>query len=166
MSGIEPGDRRLDRAPSERYGAVSGDGRPNAGRSSLRGPLLRSATVAVVGAVLLILIGGVFASEAGLLFVAGGMGAAVGLVLARAAVPGPDGGPALTRRATTWLAVSLAIGSIAVGAVGTWLFGRTEGGTLGVIDYLWTTFGLLVPAEAAVAALAAWWGAGAGPVQG
>jgi hypothetical protein len=33
------------------------------------------------------------------------------------------------------------------------------------VDYLFETFGPFVPAEALLAALAAWWGAGIGPVQ-
>ena len=50
-------------------------------------------------------------------------------------------------------------------AVATGSYARGEGGTLGLVDYLLTTFGPFVPGEAVIAALAAWWGANAGPVQ-
>ena len=52
-----------------------------------------------------------------------------------------------------------------IAALLTWLYARQEGGTLGLLDYLWTTFGLLIPGELAAAAVTAWWGASAGPVQ-
>ena len=46
-----------------------------------------------------------------------------------------------------------------------WAYALGEGGTLGLLDYLLQTFGPFVPAEAVIAAVTAWWGAGAGPVQ-
>lgn len=92
------------------------------------------------------------------------MGAAVGLVIARAAVPGDAARPT-SRRTVVWIAIALAIGAVALGDVGLWLFARQEGGSLGPLDYLWTTFGPFVPGDAVAAGLTAWWGAGAGPVQ-
>ena len=49
--------------------------------------------------------------------------------------------------------------------LGIWAYGLGEGGTLGLVDYLSTAFGLFVPGVALVAAAAAAWGAGSGPVQ-
>ena len=129
------------------------------------GPLARASLVAIVGAVLLFVVGAILASTAGLLFVAGLTGAGIGLVLARARVPG-DGGPgALSQRAVTWLAIGLAVGSVVVAAGATWLYALREGGVLGPIDYLLTVFGPFVPGELLLAALTAAWGAGAGPIE-
>jgi hypothetical protein len=128
-------------------------------------PLLKAIAAGLVGAVLLFAIGAIFSSTAGLLFVAGLAGGSVGLLLARAAVPGEAAGPALSRRSATWLAAGLAVTAVAGGAIATWLFARGEGGTLGLVDYLLETFGLVIPGEIAIAALGAIWGAGAGPVE-
>lgn len=118
----------------------------------------------MAGAIALVVVGGVFASTFGLLLISGVSGAAIGLVLARAAVP-DDAARPTARRAVLWIALALALGAVIVGDVGLWLFARQEGGTLEPLDYLWTTFGPFVPGDAVAATLAAWWGAGAGPVQ-
>ena len=174
MAGSEPGDRnrapaeprgrRLAEAPSARYAAGGQAGAPDASRSALPGPLVRAGLIAAAGAIALVLVGGIFASTFGLLFVSGVMGAAIGLVIARAGVPDNAARPT-PRRTVLWIAIALAIGAVALGDVGLWLVARQEGGTLGPLDYLWTTFGPFLPGDAIVAALTAWWGASAGPVQ-
>jgi hypothetical protein len=156
--------RRLDQAPSARY-ATPGGGAASTGRGSLVGPLAQAGIVAAAGAGLLFLVGAVVASTAGLVFVSGVMGAAIGLLLARATVSPDERAPALTRRAVMWLAIGMAAGAVVVADVATWLNARGEGGTLGLLDYLWETFGLFVPGELFMAALGAVWGASAGPVQ-
>jgi hypothetical protein len=173
MAGTEPGERgapgvegakgRLERPPSDRY--------VNAGSaSSTRGtpllPVVKAALAALLGAVGLFAVGAVFASTAGLLFVAGLIGATVGLLLARAAVPGDAAAPALTRGRVTWLAVAVSLGAIVVGALATWLYALGEGGTLGFVDYQLETFGPFILGEVIIATLAAAWGASAGPVEG
>lgn len=173
MAGSEPGEsrgpgggesRRLAEAPSARYGSPAEDDlRP--GPPSLVGPLAKASIVAVVGAAVLIVVGAILASTAGLLFVSGITGVGIGLVLARARVPGDDGEVALSPRAVTWLAIGLAIASVVIAAIGTWLIARQEGGVLGPIDYLLTTFGPFVPGELLIAGLTAAWGAGAGPIE-
>jgi hypothetical protein len=176
MAGSEPGEskrpsgdgsRRLAEAPSARYGPAGGGPRsePRTGSPSAVGPLARASIVAIAGAVVLLLVGAILASTAGLLFVAGLMGAGVGLVLARARVPDADGKAPLSPRAVTWLAIGLALASVVVAAIGTWLYALDEGGVLGPIDYLLTTFGPFVPGELVIAALTAAWGAGAGPIE-
>lgn len=163
--------RRLDRPPSDRYrgtgpNAGSGDeaGSGAAAPSALPGPLARALVVGVAGAIVLVALGAVLASTAGLLFAAGATGGAIGLVLARAAVP-RDGGRPVARRTVGWLAVGIAIGAVAVAAFATWLIAQREGGTLGLLDYLVETFGLFIPGEAVLAAGAAAWGASSGPIQ-
>lgn len=175
---MEPGDRvtpgeertrrQLERPPSERYapvGSGSGDG-PAAGTTgpALVGPLLLATLVGAGGAGVLVLVGAIFASTVGLLFISGAIGAAVGLILARAAVPA-EGARPMTRRTVTVLALVLTLAAIVGAAVVTWLYARSEGGTLGLLDYLLTTFGPFVPGELIIGAVAASWGANAGPVQ-
>ena len=183
MAGTDPGERSapgeapprrvLDRAPSERYtgGAPAGTppGRGNASdggssRSALTGPLLRAVVLAALGSASLVLISTVLASTVGLLFISAGMGAAVGLVLARAAVPASGERP-LARRPVGWLAVALTLAAIVAAFVATWIYARSQGGVLELLDYLFTTFGLFVPGQLVIGSVAAAWGANAGPVQ-
>jgi hypothetical protein len=126
--------------------------------------LVRAAIVAVLGALAMLGVGGVVAYPFGLPFVAGLMGAGIGLLAARAAIPS-DGAAPVARRTVIRAAVALALGGVALGDAGLWLFAHSEGGVLGPFDYLWETFGLFVPGVALVAAVTAWWGATAGPVQ-
>ena len=172
-AGGAPDSRRLAEPPSARYdrrdraaeaaagtaaGALAGSG------SALAGPLARAAVVAVAGALLLTIVGAILASTAGLLFVAGVIGAAVGLVLSRAAVPAGLALP-VARKTVARIAIGLSLAAVVLSAIATWAYARGEGGTLGLVDYLLTTFGPFVPAEAVLAAVTAWWGASTGPVQ-
>ncbi len=179
MAAMEPGERRdpesaggsrrLERAPGERYASSGSTGTGMGGggaRAALVSPLLKSIVVAILGAAALFAVGAVFASTAGLLFVAGLAGGATGLLLARATVPGPAATAALPRRRVTWLAVGVALAMILGGALLTWLYALGEGGTLGFVDYLLETFGPFIPAELVIAAIAAAWGVSAGPVEG
>ena len=173
MAGTEPGDRatkptapagrRLATPPSARYAAGRGTDTGAVG-PALTGPLLRALIVTVIGAAALLVVGAILTSTAGLLFIAGLTGGAIGLVLARAAVPPSEARP-VPRRTVAWIAVALAIAAVAVAAVATWIVALGEGGTLGLLDYLLDAFGPFVPAEAVIAAIAAAWGANAGPVQ-
>lgn len=162
-SGAGSAGGRLARPPSTRYAPrPARDAEPPT--PALRGPLVTALFIASVGAAALVAVGAIFASTTGLLFVSGVTGAGVGLVLARAAVPRDDP-RAVPRRTLAWLAMGLAIGAIVVADLATWLIARQEGGTLGLLDYLFTTFGPFVPGELLLAAVAAWWGASSGPVQ-
>lgn len=165
----DPGGRArspLDRAPSARYSDPTS--RPSeGGRASPVAPIAKGLIAATVGSAVLVLVGAVLASTFGLLFVAGATGAAIGLLLARARVPNPDGAaPAMSPRAVTWLAVALTLAALIVADAGTWVIARGEGGTLGPIDYLLETFGPFVAGEAILGVIGAAWGASAGPVQG
>ena len=157
--------RRLAEPPSARYVPTDRSGPAGSRRAGLVGPLLRAIGAAIVGAAVLVLMAAILASTFGLLIVSGATGAAIGLLLASARVPNGDSPPALSRRSITWLAVAIALAAVASADVATWLIARGEGGTLGLIDYLLTTFELVIPTEAAVAALAAAWGSSAGPIQ-
>lgn len=165
---------RLAHPPSERYarGAASGvagdpaRASPATGRATLLGALLPAIGAVLVTAIALVAVGGVVAEQRGLLFIAGFGGAAIGLLAAGTAVS-PDGirPPALPRSGVVRAAMGLALLAVALGALGTWAYARLEGGVLDPASYLWTVFGPLVPAEAALAAVAAAWGASAGPVR-
>ena len=172
-SGDGPPDaiaRRLAEAPSARYARPAADpgGPDRAGRAPRR-PIVQAVAIAAVGAGLLFLLGGLLSTTVGLLFIAAATGGGIGLTLAELAVSAPAGdgvGSVPTPRATVRrAAVLLAIGAVLLAAVATWLFATSEGGVLGIVDYLWSTFGLLVPGEVVLAALGAAWGAGAGPVS-
>jgi len=115
----------------------------------------KAAVVGVVGAAVLVLVGGVLASNSGLLFVAGMTAAGIGLVAAGSSRP-----KAWIRR----FAIVVALAAVLVGALGTWVVALGQGGDLGLIDFLWATTGILVPLELLIAAVAAAWGAGAGPI--
>ncbi len=189
----DPGDRapfgRLERPPSEPYappagtassaGGSRGAGDASGGEPGARAPgatgetttalraLAPAIAAGIVSAAILVIVGGVLAERRGLLAIAGIGGAVLGLLAAGAAVS-RDGiaPPALARGRVTRIAVVLAIATIAFAALGTWAYGRLEGGVMDPLSYLGETLGLYVPAEAAIAAIAAAWGAGAGPVRG
>ena len=161
------GERRLERAPSERYGTAPGAGRPGASDPAVRagaGPgeiaptraasargIAFGAVAALVGAALIVVFGGALAVSAGLLVVASAVGYAVGLAtVIGAADTLPPGRRSLGAGGLAGLGVLL-------GQVGLWLFARAEGGVLGPLDYLGQTFGVLVPVEVLLAAVVAWW---------
>lgn len=108
---------------------------------------------AIAGAIVIAVGGGLVTITAGLLVVAAIVGwvVAVALMLGAGVVPGID------RGGRRWTAAVIAVAGVALGQVGLWLIARGEGGTLGVIDYLGETFGVLVPAELLIAAAVAWW---------
>jgi hypothetical protein len=58
-------------------------------------------------------------------------------------------------RPSVGTAVAVAVGSIALGLIGIWLFARLEGGVLGLTDYFAEVQGPLVLVELGVAALVA-----------
>jgi len=105
---------------------------------------------ALVGATGITALGGVLAVSAGLLIVAAATGWAVALGLRVGA------GDALAARRRVRLAVWVAALAVVIGQLGLWLYGRTEGGVLGPLDYLAETFGVLVPLELVAASIAAW----------
>lgn len=154
MSARSPGERRLERPPSERYRteetiAPAQPPRPTSDGRALAYGLL--ATIA--GAALITALGGVLTLSAGLLVAAVVTGRAIGL----AVVAG--GGRAARSSTGRWRAVGLSVGAILLGQLGLWLYARTEGGVLPLPDYLAQTFGILVPVEFGLAAAAAWWSA-------
>jgi hypothetical protein len=175
MQDRQPGERpdprpgrTLDAPPSARYTrpAADGAGEGQRDRASAAGPVVRAGVAAVIGAAALVVVGAVLASTAGLLFVSGVIGAAVGLILARARVSDDARTAALSSRTVTWLAIGLTVAAILVADAGTWLIARGEGGVLGPLDYLLETFGPFVPGELVVGGIGAAWGAASGPIQG
>jgi hypothetical protein len=145
-----PGERRLAHPPSDRYRvAVPEPTETEAVGSAARGAALALLSAAI-GALAIVVLGGVLAISAGLLVVAAATGWAVGLGLRVGARDTLFSG----RRSR--VALVLAVGSIVVGQLGLWLYALTEGGVLGPIDYLGQVFGLLVPLEIVAAAVIAW----------
>ena len=157
----------LEHPPSDRYRAPTGGeagGPPSrastdaaAGEAAPGRAGLSAFLAAALGTGVLVVVGGILETTTGLVFVAGAMGAAIGLLYAGSARPRAS----IRRRS-----VLGAIAAVAVGAVAIWLIALQQGGALGLFDFLWATTGLLVPVELAAAALGAAWGAGAGPIRG
>ena len=137
----EPGERpnrpRLDRPPGARYAEAA---EAPAHASPVRG-VAWAALVAVGGAAAIVALGGPLAVSVGLLVVAFLIGRFVGLTL----------------RSRCRAAVIIALLAIVVGQLGIWLYARSEGGVLGLVDYLGQAFGWLVPAQLLVGAAVAWW---------
>jgi len=136
--------RRLDRAPGERFAAgprasapTSSDAAPSAGR---RDTAIAVAAAVIAAGAIVILVGSL-GTMTGLLFAAGVSGFVIG-----ARVPMR---PALV----------LTLGAVIAGDLGTWLVARSEGGVLGIGDYLFATFGPYLTGQLAIGALSAWWAA-------
>lgn len=142
-----PGERRLARPPSDRY--RSDEPEPAPPGTPARGVLYGGIAAAGLAAAVTVL-GGVLAVSAGLLVVA----AAGGWAVARAVRIG--GGAAGGGPFVPGLAIVLAVAGVAAGQLGLWLFARSEGGVLGVVEYLGETFGALVVLQLALAAALAW----------
>ena len=151
-----PGERRLARAPSERYGAspdtdaAAAPAVPDPAAAPARGVAFGT-VAAVLGAGVIVLLGGAFAISAGLLVAAAVLGYAVALALLAGA------GATLAKPRRQWIAAGLGLLGPLLGQIGLWLYARSEGGVLAPIDYLAETFGALVPLELLLAAGVAWW---------
>jgi hypothetical protein len=145
---LTPGERRLERPPSERYLTAEP---PTPPEGSLRRGLALGAIAAVIGALVVTLAGGVITITAGLLVVA----AVVGWATAVAVVSGT--GTSVPRFTRTTVATVLALAGIGLGQIGLWLLGREEGGVLSLLDYLGEVFGVLAPLELGIAGIVAWW---------
>jgi hypothetical protein len=146
-----PGERRLERPPSDRYRAAEPDDGPESPATGSGRALAFGSAAAILGAVTITIAGGIATITAGLLVIAAVVGWTVAVAVstgARAAVA-----PSTVRR----LAIVLAVASVGFGQVGLWLLGLNEGGVLALIDYLAEVFGVLVPLELAIAGLVAWW---------
>ena len=106
--------------------------------------------VAIVGAVAIVVLGGVLTLTLGLLVVAAatGWGVAMGLRF--------GAGDHLARRRRWVSAVGLSVAAVGLGQLGLWQYARTEGGVLAPLDYLGAVYGPLVPLQFATAAIVAW----------
>ncbi len=152
-----PGERRLDRPPSDRYRPAPvrpGDSADGLEVGSVGSPIRGVAfgvTGAIATAVVIVVLGGVLAVSAGLLVAAAAGGYAIGLAVRAGS------GPSLTAPARPSAATALAILAVLGGQLGLWLFARSEGGVLPLVDYLGQTFGALVPLQVVISAGVAWW---------
>lgn len=151
-----PGERRLERPPSERYRPATTGTDPGTDADAVAGPargIAFAVVAAIVLAAVLTILGGIVLISAGLVVVAaaGGWSVAMALRFGAGATIGPG------RRRV--LAVGLAFVGVLLGQVGLWLFARSEGGVLPIVDYLGQTFGPLVLLQFVVAGLAAAWAA-------
>ena len=153
-----PGERRLDRPPSDRYRVTDPAAMPPAssepgaaGQGSPTRALVTAIAAAAVGGLVITVAGGLLTMTAGLLVIAAVLGWVVG------ALAGLAGSASSDRQRRRVLAASVAIGGVALGQVGLWFVARQEGGTLDPVAYLAEVFGALVPLEVALASGFAWW---------
>ena len=144
------GSRRLDRPPSDRFRIDEPDEAPDPAGSIARAAIGADG-VALAGAVLTVLLGGVLALSAGLLVLWASLGSLIGQVTRWM------GGGALAPRVRIAVAVGSALLGVALGQLGLWLYADLEGGALPLLDYLAQTYGVLVPLQALLAAGFAWW---------
>ncbi len=144
-----PGERRLDRPPSERYRT------PPEPESVVAGSTARAVMAGLAAGagwvVATIVLGGVLALSAGLLVIAAGAGRLIGLAIGwgagLAVAPGPRLG----------LMVGVVVVAFVLGQLGLWAYARLEGGVLAPIDYLGATFGLIAPLQLILAGAVGWW---------
>lgn len=106
--------------------------------------------VGVTGAIAITILGGVLTLSAGLIVATAIFGWAIGYGLKLGA------GATIPVMQRSIIAVAVAVGAVALGQVGLWLYAGTEGGVLPLVEYLAATFGPLVPLEAVAAVVAAW----------
>jgi hypothetical protein len=149
-----PGERRLERPPSDRYRAAeeqaaAANATEDPSASVARGVAL-AVVVAAIGAGAIVVLGGILAVTAGLVVVA----AALGWGVAAALRFGAGSRLPAARRAP--VALGLSVVAVVAGQLGLWQYALVEGGVLSPLEYLWDVFGILVPIEIAVAAVAAW----------
>jgi hypothetical protein len=116
--GPTPGERRLERPPSERYAAAD-DAAPTGRPGSFAQAVALGSIAAGAGAVLTVLLGGVVALSAGLLVVAASAGYGVG-VLTRL-----GGGTSLAPTRRTSIAIVLALVGFSLGQLGLWWYAGT-----------------------------------------
>lgn len=116
------------------------------GRAVVAGTL-----AALAGAALMTVLGGLFALSAGLLVVAFFIGRFTALAVGAAAGAGSP------PRVRIVIAIALGSGGVVLAQVGLWLFALGQGGRLDLLAFLAETYGVLVPAEVALAAVGAWW---------
>ncbi len=145
-----PGERRLAHPPSDRYRAAERAASTPARPVSPGRGVTFAAIVEIVGAIAIVILGGVLTLTGGLLALAAVIGYATAWALRAGA------GATIDDRRRAYLALGLALGSVGLGQVGLWLYALTEGGVLPLVEYLGQTFGPLVPVQAIIAAVVAW----------
>lgn len=146
-----PGERRLDRPPSDRYEIVPATeplvpDAGSAGRAAAAGAAATAGWVATT-----VLLGGVLALSAGLLVLAVAFGRLIGLAV------GWGGGARAADATRRGVVLGLVVVGFLLGQLGIWAFARLEGGVLQPLDYLAQTFGPVAPLQLLLAATVAWW---------
>jgi hypothetical protein len=154
-----PGDRRsggprLDHPPSDRYATPARPGADTAGDPGSVGRAVGFAIPAVlIAAAVYVALAGPFAFSPGLVVA----GIFTGRMIGRSARVGA--GRSVPADTTVVIALLATLAWFAIAQVGTWLYARSEGGVLPILDYLLQAFGPVVPLVAIGAVLAAWWSA-------
>jgi hypothetical protein len=147
--------RRLERSPSERLtGDDPSTGQETAPSGSPGRAIALGAVGAVVGVVIFLVLAIGFSFTAGLLVVAIFIGRFVGLFVRSGA------GATLSSAARVVAAVGIFLVALLVALVAIWLWSRTEGGDLALLDYLDQVYGTpLIALEFMLGTLMTWWSA-------
>jgi hypothetical protein len=149
-----PGDRRparlLDAPPSERYTRTArADLPPDDDPSPLRGIVMAILVAGLCGLILVVL-GGAFDFTAGLIVVAFFLGRLTATAMRIGA------GPTVTGARLLGTAVGISLVAVVVAQLALWGWARWEGGSLGPVDFLAQTYGVLVILQLLLAGGAAW----------
>ncbi len=153
-----PSRRILDRPPSDRYDGegsdpATGDAEAAGMPAGPRWAIGIGVFAAVIPAGILVVMAWLFGFTSGLVVAAIFLGRIVGLSVRGA----PKSG--LTSDARTLVAIVITLASLGVSQVAIWLLALREGGVLPIVDYLAQTYGPVVPLEAMLGTIAAWWSA-------
>jgi hypothetical protein len=152
---VPSGTRRLlDRAPGERYVRHDGDERTDdatnqAGGSQARA-VISGLVAGAIGVAVIVALASPLALAEPLVIVAALAGIAIGLATRW------GGGSVVPRSRSRRLAAAVAILAIVVAQLVIWQLALSEGGVLPLADYLFQTFGLVVPLEAVAIVIGAW----------
>lgn len=152
----DPGERpsasrRLERPPGERYD------QPVVAAAGASGSVTRAVALAIPAAVISLFVyvgfAGPLAFSGGLVIVGIFSGQIIGLATRTGA------GSTVPRRRSVLIALGVTLAWFALSQVATWLYARSEGGVLPIVDYLAQAFGIIVPLAGVAAAIGAWWSA-------
>jgi hypothetical protein len=112
-----------------------------------------SVPAAIIALIVYLVLSGPLAFDSGLVIIGIFAGRVIGLT-AKA-----GGGATVTSDGRVVIALLVTLGWFIAAEVGTWLYARSEGGVLPILDYLLQAYGPIVPLVAIASVLAAWWSA-------
>ena len=138
--------------PTDRSPAKNAPG-PDAPVGSIGRAIALGLGGGAIVAVILVVAAEFAAFTAGLIVIAYFLGRIVGTLVKVGA------GPGVSATVRESIAILISLACLAAAHVGMWLLAQALGGVLSLPQYLYDTFGPLVPLEFMIATFAAWWSA-------